>query len=148
MLYENKGWFICKLTSACQNIIGSLLGTWDKQKNDTWKIERTKVRKQVERTCYVSTPWVSSQMGGRKEGGGHCCPRFGGATVWGEIDGCKQQITVLQCKGRFKKRQRLQGEPDPTHLGLWCTATSDSNTLQLAAEAITGLRRVNISQPD
>lgn len=36
--------------------------------------------------------------GGRKEGG-HYCPRFGGATVWGEIDGCKQQITACSVKG-------------------------------------------------
>lgn len=39
---------------------------------------------------------------GREEGReerGHYCPRFGGATVWGEIDGCKQQITACSVKG-------------------------------------------------
>lgn len=42
----------------------------------------------------------------------------------------------------------MQGELDPTHLGLCSTATSDSNTLQLAAEANTGLWRVNVSYSD
>lgn len=33
----------------------------------------------------------------------------------------------------------MQREPDPAHLGLCRTATSDFRTLQLAAEAITDL---------
>lgn len=31
--------------------------------------------------------------------------RFGGATVWGEIDGYKQQITACSVKGDLKKAE-------------------------------------------
>lgn len=41
--------------------------------------------------------------GREKKRGGHYCPRFGGATVWEEIDGCKQQITACSVKGDLKK---------------------------------------------
>lgn len=91
--------------SACQKSKGSLAGTCEAKKRNMQNGEN-----QSEEAGREDMLWITSMglkpEGGRKEGG-HYCPRFGGATVWGEIDGCKQQITVLQWKGRFKKRQRL-----------------------------------------
>lgn len=71
-----------------------------------------------------------------REERGHYFARFGGATVWGEIDGYKQQITAFR---EIKKGDRDSRENrTPPILG--CAPQPRLiQMLQLAVEAITGL---------